>query len=232
MRSSSAKEFGITRSLDLLLFLLPLILIALFCFMLLVPPARPIAQLLTNDKGVLDAITVVFLIGCGLMGLRLLLLIGRRQNKRGPFLFCLVFLLGIVSMAVAEVAWSTKSAFVETPPSHEGTDVERETNTHRLSGLQNSLEIFPLAYGLAGLLGIWISRKRHLETLHVPEMLVTWFLVIATLSAIDLSYDFHTRFGKLDRLIGELEEAVEMLVSVSAFLFVWLNTKKLSLVTG
>ncbi len=97
-----------------------------------------------------------------------------------------------------------------------------------LRELQNSLEVFPLTYGIVGLVGVWISDRRSLDLIAPPHILLPWFAVIAIISGIDLSYDFHSALPRLDQLIGELEELVELLVGISGFLFVWLNARKLS----
>ena len=100
---------------------------------------------------------------------------------------------------------------------------------HSVKIWRNYMEIFPLTFGLAGLLGIWASNKPHFYKICPPNILMPWFVVIATISAIDLSHDFYILMPKLDELINNLEEVTEMLVGISGFLFIWLNTKRFGL---
>ena len=227
--AAAQKAYGIGSSAALVVILLPFIVIVAFCVILLIPPTRQVALLILKNKGLLDVMTVALLMVCGVMGVRLAFRIRKYGAGHLTFWFFLLISAGILSMGIAEITWSTRSARVEIPHEARKKDAQGQVRKHELRGLQNSLEVLPLSYGLAGLLGIWVSRRRCLKIPHVPDVLTTWFFVIAVISAIDLSYDFHSRLPKVDRLVGELEEAVEMLVAISALLFIWLNSRMLSL---
>lgn len=54
----------------------------------------------------------------------------------------------------------------------------------------------------------------------------TWKVkAIAIVSAVDLVQDFFVLQEQFDYLINYLDEAIEMLVGIAGFLYVWLNAK-------
>ena len=82
-----------------------------------------------------------------------------------------------------------------------------------------------MTFGLAGLFGVWISNRRHHCKISLPYILWPWFVIIAIISAIDLSSDFYEYLPILMDAVDDLEEVMEMMVGISGFLFIWLNTR-------
>ncbi|MEL6988932.1 MAG: hypothetical protein AAGK97_14055, partial [Bacteroidota bacterium] len=57
--------------------------------------------------------------------------------------------------------------------------------------------------------------------------LLSWFVIITFISAIDLFQDFVVIQEQFDYLINYLDEVIEMLVAISGFLYIRLNQKRL-----
>lgn len=90
-----------------------------------------------------------------------------------------------------------------------------------------NLEIFPLVFGAAGMIGIWIRQFPSWRQVSAPYVLLPWFTIITLISAIDLFQDFIVIQEQFDYLVNYLDEVVEMLVAISGFLYIWLNHQKL-----
>jgi len=218
--------YGIGSSATLMILLLPFIIVFFFCAFLLLPPTHRMTLLMLKEKGLLDLLTLVFLITGGILGLRLVFQIKKHKKGLFVFWFYLAFSIGLLFTGMMEASWGEQFSRLELPPSMRDVNQQEDTTVNSLQILQNSLEVFPLTFGLVGLLGVWISNIRHLYKISSPYILLPWFMVIAFISAIDLSHDFYIFLPKLDDLVNNLEEVTEMLVGISGFLFVWLNTRR------
>ena len=87
---------------------------------------------------------------------------------------------------------------------------------------------YRVAFGLGGLLGVWLSSRQYFRKIGPPFILLSWFLIISALAALDLYVDFFSVDWRLDYIINKLSEFVEMMIGMSGFLFVWLNARMLA----
>lgn len=214
-------------SATLIILLLPFVII-IFSSMVLLLPAAPLAAISTTieDRQIMGLLTAAFLIAGGLLGLWTVFQLKKR--KEGLFLVCfyLMFSVGLFFVSIEEMSWVQQTFNVEAVSGLENSNQQEEAVIKNVQIWRNSLEIFPLMFGLVGLLGVWITNMCPRCKFSSPLVLWSWFAVIAVISAIDLFHDFYIFFPAFDDLTNSLEEVTELLVGISCFLFIWLNTKR------
>jgi len=221
------KDYGIGLSVTLMIFLSPFFIVFFICIFLQLSSTRPVVvSIIIENQLVMGSLTSVFLIAGGFLGLRLVLQIKKHKKGLLMFWFYLSSSIGLLFIGMEEVRWGQQFFISEAPSDLRNINQPEETIIHSIQFWRNYLEIFPLTFGFVGLLGVWISNRRHLCKISSPYILWPWFMVIATISAIDLFHDFYIFLPRLDDLVNNLEEVIEMLVGISGFLFIWLNTRR------
>ena len=142
--------------------------------------------------------------------------------------FYAVFSIGFLFTAMEEVAWGQWFFGFETPSALKSINVQGEFTVHNIRGLHGQTEFARVAFGLGGLLGVWLSSRRYFRKIGAPFILSSWFLIISIHPVPDLYIEIFSIEGRFDKLISNLAEFVEMMIGMSGFLFVWLNARMLA----
>jgi hypothetical protein len=161
-----------------------------------------------------------------------------QENGRFPALFYFVFGLGIAVVGMDEIAWGQKIFHWETPDWVASWNQQGETTLHNVQGLQGNTEFLRMAFGFGGMIGIRLVAVRRFEKIGAPLVLLPWFFSIAVLAVLDLIEDYHTQLRledihylmrRFSITIKYISESVEMMVGISAFLYAWLNHRRIAL---
>lgn len=206
---------------------LPLPILFLATVLLVLPVTREFAISMLAENRPVELLTFAFLIIGGIRGVILAWQLKQNRESKLVILFYLVFSLGLLAIAAEEVAWGQWFVGFETPSALSDINTQNELTLHNLEIFNDHLEIFPLLFGIFGIISVWINRIPNLRKLSSPFVLLSWYLVITFMSAIDLIQDFYIIQAKFDYLVNYLDEVVEMLVGISGFLYIWLNAKLL-----
>jgi hypothetical protein len=171
---------------------------------------------------------LLFLLG-GILGF--ILAKRAKSNNEGIFVygFYILFSCALLFCAMEEISWGQMFFKFPTPKAFRDINIQRELTFHNIRGLQGEAEIFRGIFGLGGILGIILSFFRSFKKISPPRILLLWFLAIAIFAVLDFYYEFHNIKSKFSRLVFSLAETMELLVAISSCLFVWLNTKMLSI---
>ena len=225
---AAEKVYGIGSSATLMIFLSPFFIVFFICVFFQLSSTRPVVvSIIVENQLVMGLLTYVFLIAGGFLGLRLVLQIKKHKKGLLMFWFYLAFSIGLLFIGMEKVRWGQLFFISKVPSGLSNINQQAETVVHSFQFWQDHLEIFPLTFGLAGLLGIWTSNIRHFGKINSPYVLLSWFALIAFISAIDLFHDFYKPIPGFDDFVDNLEEVIELMVGISAFLFIWLNTRRL-----
>jgi hypothetical protein len=236
---AAARAYGINSSLVRLIALSPVVIVVMYVFFLVFPPTHSIAlYLVWGENSLVEDLTFIFLLSGGVLGLRLA---WRTKKLRGALLasaFFMLFSVGLLFIAGEEVAWG--ETFVceggceryETPSVFKLTNKDAPESSFHNSYIAGHTEFLRVAFGLGGLLGVLSSSLRRFLNVEVPAILLPWFFIIAGLSGIDLYCDYLPCPEGFDNFIARMSELVEMMVGITGFLFVWLNTRMLSSTRG
>ena len=204
---------------------LPLVILFLVAFLLTLPVTREQMIWMLAENRPIELLTFVFLIVGGIRGVILAWQLYQARESKAIVAFYLLFSLALLAIGAEEVAWGQWFVGFETPAGLSEINTQNELTLHNLEIFNDHLEIFPLLYGVLGLLSIWFNKIPRLNKIASPPNLLSWYLAIAIISAIDLIQDFYVLQKQFDYLINHLDEAIEMLVGIAGFLYVWLNAK-------
>lgn len=142
--------------------------------------------------------------------------------------FYLVFSVGLLFTAMEEVAWGQWLFGFRTPSVFNEINVQGELTLHNIRGVQGHTEFFRVAFGLGGLIGVWLSFRQNFRKIGAPVILLPWFLIIIVLAGLDLHNDYYQVQRRFDDIVNRLSELVELLIAASGFLFIWLNARMLA----
>jgi hypothetical protein len=223
------RDLGIDASTAKAIVAFPILVILMFCVFLALPMTRASTLMMLEENQHVELLTFVCFLLAGWHGL-ILARRTRRLGYRWPVtLFYTAFSLGLIFAAMEEVSWGQWFLGFDTPKILEEINQQREVNIHNLPLFHEYLEV-PLAlYGFGGLFGILISRHQYVRWLSPPHIMTSWFLVIAVHSIFSLLHEVDVYFSReFGWLVNQLDEVVEMLLAVSAWVYIWLNSKRLS----
>ena len=208
-----------------LIILFPYILFFFYSLFLAFPATRDVALWTLEENGPVELLTFVFAMIGGILGL----VLGQQMREhREPMLvsgFYLTFAAGLIFLGMEEISWGQWFFGFETPMYWREINNQEELTLHNLALFNHHLEIFPLIFGLGGLVGVWLSFRSWVPHITPPFILFPWFLLITVVSAIDLIQDFYILQKQLDYLVNFLDEIIEMIVGVAGFFFIWLNKR-------
>ena len=127
-----------------------------------------------------------------------------------------------------EIAWGQQYFGFDTPTAWRSINVQGETTLHNIAHIHGRTEIFRLIFGLGGLVGVWLSFHPHFQKIGAPAILLPWFVVITLHAAVDVYNDIFPIEELFDYCIIMTSELVELLITISGFLYIILNSKMLS----
>lgn len=220
------KVFGISLLTAKTVVFLPFVILFFYSLFLAIPFTRDTAVALLEENGPIELLSFFFPMVGGVLGLMLVLQIKRHHESILVYGFYMLFSVGLLFIGLEEVAWGQWFFGFETPSYWKEVNNQNELTLHNLEIWEHHLEIFPLIFGLGGLIGVWLSCKQFLPKMTPPFILFPWFFIITAISALDLMHDFFVFQKQLDHLINYLDEVIEMMVGISGLLYIWLQKMK------
>ena len=142
--------------------------------------------------------------------------------------FYAFFSLVLFVVGMEEVAWGQWLFGFEPPESLTKYNVKGEMTLHNIEGLDSKTDILRVLFGLGGLVGVWLARFKVFEKIAAPAILLPWFICIAIPALVDFYDDFYEMQDIMMRLNHYLAEVLELLISVSAVLYIILKGRFLS----
>ena len=204
--------------------LFPVVVFFLVAFFIALPVTRHGAIWLLEENHPVEMLTSVFLLAGGLRGLAL----ARQVRVEEPLYasFYLLVALGLLLTAMEEVAWGQQLLDFQTPSAWKELNAQGEMTLHNIHALQGRSDLFRLAFGLGGLLGVWAARVPALREIAAPVVLLSWFLLITMHAAVDAFSDIVPIQRHFDAGWQWLSELIEMLIGMAGFLYIELNARR------
>ena len=167
------RTYEINSSLATAIVLFPLVITFFYSLIFALPITRPIAYWMRGENHPIELLTFGFLLAGGIRGI---VLAWQTKNHREEILlygFYAVFSIGVLFTAMEEVAWGQWFFGFETPAALKSINVQDEVTIHNIRGLHGHSEFFRVAFGLGGLLGVWLSSRRYFRLIGVP-LILSW----------------------------------------------------------
>ena len=182
-------------------------------------------SMINKESSPVEVLTFGFLTLAGVMGIALAWKARTRNEEFYVVGFYAGVSVGMLIVALEEISWTQHFFGFDTPRALLTINKQAETTLHNIGWLQSRSSVLTLACGLLGLVGARISARGLLRKISVPTILSTWFLVIVAVSVMNVIWMVKPFFD-IDG--NPYEEVVEMLIAMSALLFIWLKARMLS----
>lgn len=217
---------AITKRNAKIIIITPFVLLFLMAIITLYPGTRDFGVWLLAENHPVELGTFLFLLIGSFLGLKFTFDI-KNSQKLYVVLFYGIFSVFLFLVAMEEIAWGQQYINFETPSEWKKINIQGETTLHNIEGLQGKSELFRLVFGLGGLLGILLKNIPVFSNISPSKLLLTWFAIIAVHASIDLYTDYIEINEFYDRGIQRTSELIELFIAISAFLYLWLNKRKM-----
>jgi hypothetical protein len=195
-------------------------------FISLNPSTRNFGIWLLAENNPVELLTFIFLLFGSIYGFSFSFK-SRKSHEKYVSIFFGVFSIFLIFIAMEEIAWGQHIFHFETPSEWKKINLQGETTIHNLSGLQGKSEIFRFIYGIGGITGIILSKYSFFSKISPVKILWSWFFIILIHSSIDIFTDIIKINEFYDKGIQRTSELIELLIAISAVLYLWLNRIKL-----
>jgi hypothetical protein len=209
---------------------IPFAIVLLYSGVWYMPSAKHLEWKLLGENHPIELITFFAMFIGGLLGLdlaRRLWSAGGRWFEVGFYVF---FSLGLLLIAMEEVAWGQWSFGFETPESIRWRNKQEEMTLHNLRGWQGNNCVLRLIFAGGGLLGWVLGRAAVLARIGTPTVLLPWLFVIGAMGGLEYLMDFeHMTLPERPQLLLQkrMPEVVEMMIGIAGLMYVMVHRRRL-----
>ena len=223
--ADAAKRNGITATQGLWIIATPFVVTAFYTLFLWLDVTHDLSRQMLAENHVVELATFFVMILAAWIGFSLCVRSRRSGAPAYVWAFFAFFSFGIFFVGMEEIAWGQWFIKFATPEAIAVNNAQNELTLHNLNLWHDYIEALPLIYGAAGLIGVALSRVAFFEPIAPSALLISWFVIISLFSAVDLYHEFQIPSQRVFDYVNHLDELMELLVGVSAALFVWLSAK-------
>ncbi len=210
------------------IFFFPIIYIAFYFALWRFQPDHSFALRFMGENNPIELITFLALLFGGIHGLKLSWLAQKRGEAIWVWAFFAVFALGIIFVALEEIAWGQQFFAIKTPPELKEINLQNEITFHNIDSVQNSLGILIRLFGWFGLIGIFLSYSRKFQIIGVSPVLMLWFLMVLVLPYLSRFINSLLPIGNEYVLLDVISETGEMFIGLASYLYIWFQSRMLS----
>ena len=156
----------------------------------------------------IEVLTAAIFAISGVIGLKLARNARRCGEESFVYCFYTIFSIGLLFIAMEEIAWGQWLFGFETPKAWEAINQQGETTIHNIYGLSGHSEIWRLIIGVGGISGIWLSVYPPFQKIGVPAILFPWFIIISAHAFIDVYNDFIPIQKQFDDYVMRTDEDI------------------------
>ena len=199
--------------------------IAIYWYLLTFHFKPDVFRWMLNENHPVELTTVICFLCASFFAIRLAFASGKKRSRRKvSFLFSV---LGVAFFVIAmeEIAWFQWLFKFETPDAINAVNAQGEMTLHNHKAVQETLEIFPLAAGALGLIGVWLSKFPFLRYMMPSRLLAGWFVAIFIFSLTDCILSFGNPYEDLNSAINRLQELIEWAIAACSMLFAWMSLR-------
>jgi len=191
-------------------------------------------NIIIKENYPVEIITFILILVSVLIGIILVISMYRKSVASYKIIFVSFVTLGLLFVGLEEISWGQWFFSFKSPDYFKDTNLQRETNIHNLKDLHVIFEYIRVLIGLGGLVSIFLNNKKTFKYISSPFVLVVSFTFITVFSGIDVYNFYHPNQRLLYQLGGFWwfmkfnMEIIELLISISALVFLWSNYRRLN----
>lgn len=216
----------ITKNQQKIIFIFPIIISILLLLFIIIPFTRNFGFWLLEENKPIEILTFIFFIIGGVYGMFFSIKLFKIKANRLPAYFFLLFSAFLILIGMEEISWGQQFFHFETPDQWKAINKQGETTLHNLGFMQKFNDNLHFIFGMAAIIGVLIRNHPFFKEIGVPIILLPWFLIIVFQSAIDILVDTITVSDFLNFAIERANEFIELLIAISAFLYLLLSSEK------
>jgi len=187
---------------------------------------RPFSEWILLENRPVELVTFLSLLAAGVIGFELSW--RAKKNKLGSLIvgFYILFSFGLLVVGMEEESWGQWIFWFDPPEAVKAINKQHEMNLHNLPALHAPFEYLRVAFGVGGLIGVWLSFRPQTRYIGAPVVLSSWFVLIAVLGTIDLFNYYETDVQQRNFMeTMRMTEVLEMLIGLAALMYMWLNRR-------
>jgi len=232
--SEDINKFGFNKTFYYIILTYPVFLIIISYYWMIMNYSQSYMDIILQENHPVEVITFVVLLAAVYIGLKFIFSMYRFGENKYKIVILILFTLGLLFVALEEISWGQWFFKFESTDYFKAANLQKETNIHNIRELHLAFEYIRALVGLVGLLSILLNNTKTFKYISSPLVLIVSFSVITVFSSIDV-YNFYIqneRFlyqaGGFFWFIKFNMEMIELIISVSAFVFLWSNWQRLN----
>ena len=233
--SGDIERFGLSKTACLFILSYPVLILLNSYYWMIINYSESYVELITKEHYPVESITFITILASVFIGIKLVLEMYKKGVEVYKTFFVFLVVLGLLFVGLEEISWGQWFFYFKSPDYFRHTNLQRETNIHNLRDFHVIFEYIRVIIGAGGLISIFLNNTKTLKYISSPSVLIISFLVITVFSAIDV-YNFYLPDQRLLFRVGGFYwflkfnmEIVELLIAISAFVFLFSNLKRLKL---
>ncbi len=190
-------------------------------------------DMIVREHYPVESISLIVILVSIIIGIKFILLMYRRNIESYKIIFVSLLVLGLIFVGLEEVSWGQWFFYFKSPEYFKETNLQRETNIHNLRYLHVIFEYIRVFIGVGGIISIFLNNTKTFKYISSPFLLFLSFLVITIFSGLDV-YNFYQPNQRLLFQVGGFwwflkfnMEIIELLIGLSAFIFLYSNYRRL-----
>ena len=190
-------------------------------------------DIIVKEHYPVESISLIVILASIIIGIKFILLMYRRNIESYKIIFISLLVLGLIFVGLEEVSWGQWFFYFKSPEYFKETNLQRETNIHNLRDLHVIFEYIRVFIGIGGIISIFLNNTKTFKYISSPFVLFLSFLVITIFSGLDV-YNFYQPNQRLLFQVGGMwwflkfnMEIIELLIGLSAFIFLYSNYRSL-----
>jgi len=230
--SEDIDKFRFNKFIYFLILIYPLLLLSASYYWLVEKYSRNYLKYITKENYPVELLTLVFLVLGFMLGIYLAVKMYREKVSVFKIIFTFLITLFLLFVALEETSWGQWIFDFKSPRYFKLYNLQRETNIHNMGGLHLLFEYIRALIGVGGIVSIFLNRYKAFYYISSPFVLITSFAVITFFSSFDVYNYYYPARSIYNELsfwwfIKSNMEIIELLISISAFIFLLGNIKRL-----
>ena len=225
-------KFRFNRFIYFLILIYPALLILISYYFLILNYSASYHVIITKENYPVEFLTNIFLTLGVCLGIYLIYKMYERKISVFKILFTIFITLFLLFVALEEISWGQWLFKFKSPEYFKLHNLQRETNIHNISGLHVIFEYIRALIGVGGIISIILNRFKAFYYISSPFVLITSFVVVTFFSSLDI-YNYYNQLyaiymkGSFWWFIKFNMEIIELIISISAFIFLLSNIRRL-----
>lgn len=228
MLRKSEQTYRISLSAAKVIVFAPFVIVFFSLLFRSLPITRTFADWLFSENHPVELLTFASLFLAGILGWKLVRMTLNNGSEILVAVFYALFSAGLLFVAMEEVSWGQILFRFEPPAEFKAINRQGELNLHNMPAFHLFFEFLRIAFGLCGLFGVWLSSRRLTRDIGAPAILSSWFVLVIIFASLDFLNNFISPRLFIGAVGASIAEVLELLIGLSALLYMWLNGRMLS----